>query len=339
MDGPGSEARDARIAAVPLAQVGPAVAAPSAGLVALALAARGVDLGAGALRWGRFRLDPARRAVAAASSRVPRPAWLAALEEEGAAHAETVRREADRRLTAALGLLADQALARLDVAALVHRRVDVDAIVADAIDHADLDAAAARLDVDAVVERLDLTRIVLERVDLRAVALALLERLDLTGIVLDGVDLGTVVAAAIDRTDLDALTATVIEHADLDAAAARLDVDAVVARLDLTRIVLDRVDLDAVVHAVLAHVDLVGLAGKVIDGVDLPEIIRESTGSMASDTVRSARMQGIRADEAVERAVGRLLLRRRRDHVGPAGGLGGPPGGPAGGPAGGAAPS
>lgn len=231
---------------------------------------------------------------------------------EGAARADTVRRDADRWLTTALGLIADQALARLDVAALVRSRVDVDAIVADAIAHADLDAAAARLDVEAVVDRLDLTRIVLERVDLPAVALAVLDRLDLTGIVLDGVDLASLVTAAIDRTDLDGLTATVIEHVDLDAAAARLDVEAVVARLDLTRIVLDRVDLDAVVHTVLSHLDLVALAGEVIDGVDLPEIIRESTGSMASDTVRSARMQGIRADEAVERAVDRLLLRRHR---------------------------
>ena len=49
----------------------------------------------------------------------------------------------------------------------------------------------------------------------------------------------------------------------------------------------------------------------MIDGVDLPELIRESTGSMASQTVRSARMQGIHADEAIERAMDRLLLRRR----------------------------
>jgi hypothetical protein len=62
----------------------------------------------------------------------------------------------------------------------------------------------------------------------------------------------------------------------------------------------------------------VGLAEEVIDAVDLPEIIRESTGSMASDTVRGARMQGIHADEAVGRAMDRILLRRsRRDPGGP----------------------
>ena len=59
----------------------------------------------------------------------------------------------------------------------------------------------------------------------------------------------------------------------------------------------------------LAQVDLVGLANEVIDGVDLPEIIRESTGSMASETVKGVRMQGIEADQVVGRAMDRLLLR------------------------------
>jgi hypothetical protein len=66
------------------------------------------------------------------------------------------------------------------------------------------------------------------------------------------------------------------------------------------------------VDAALAQVDLIALANEVIDGVDLPEIIRESTGSMASDTVRGARMQGIEADQAVARAMDRLLLRHTR---------------------------
>lgn len=333
MKGHGSEARGTQSDIVSLRRARAGASSPTA-LVAFAVAARGLERGTEAVRRGRTRIQPARRVVAAARARVPRPEWLCALEAEGAERVEAARRDADRLLTSALGRVADQLLARLDVAALVLNRVDVDAIVEDAIAHADLDAAAARLDVEAVVDRIDLTRIVLERVDLRAVALALLQRLDLTGIVLDGVDLATVVAAAIDRTDLDALTATVIQHVDLDAAAARLDVEAVIDRLDLTRIVLERVDLDTIVDTVLSHLDLVAIAGEVIDGVDLPEIIRESTGSMASDTVRGARMQGIHADEVVERAVDRLLLRRRRGPTDPM-----DPVGPVGGPADGAAPS
>ena len=42
--------------------------------------------------------------------------------------------------------------------------------------------------------------------------------------------------------------------------------------------------------------------------VDLAELIRQSTGSVASDTVRGVRMQGISGDEAVGRAVGRLRV-------------------------------
>ena len=88
-----------------------------------------------------------------------------------------------------------------------------------------------------------------------------------------------------ERVDLDGLVAAV----DLDAAAARIDID-----------------------AVLARIDLVGIAEDVIDQLDLPEIIRDSTGSMASDTLREVRMQGISGDEAVTRAIDRLRLRRSR---------------------------
>jgi hypothetical protein len=136
------------------------------------------------------------------------------------------------------------------------------------------------------------------------------------------VDLDAVVAAvdldkAASRLDVDAVVRradieAVLARVDVDAVAGRLDLDAVLDRLDLTAVVLQRVDLDRLVESVLARIDLAGLAEQVIDDIDLPEIIRESTGSMASDTVRGVRMQGIAADEAVERAVDRFRLRRRR---------------------------
>jgi hypothetical protein len=135
-----------------------------------------------------------------------------------------------------------------------------------------------------------------------------LRRAHLTDLVLRHLDVDRVVAAV----DLD----DAAERLDLDAVARRLDLDAVIERLDLTAIVLERVDLEVLIEACLDRIDLVGLAGEVIDGVDLPEIIRESTGSMASDTVRGVRMQGIVADEAIGRAVDRMLLRRGRGHGG-----------------------
>jgi hypothetical protein len=72
--------------------------------------------------------------------------------------------------------------------------------------------------------------------------------------------------------------------------------------------VVDRIDLDAII----GRIDLTRLAEEVIEGIDLPEIIRESTGAMASEAVRGVRMQSIDADEAVARVVDRLFLRRRR---------------------------
>jgi hypothetical protein len=71
--------------------------------------------------------------------------------------------------------------------------------------------------------------------------------------------------------------------------------------------VLRRVDLDAVI----ARLDLAKLAEEVIATVDLPEIIRESTGAVSSEAVREVRMRGISGDEAIGRAMERLRPRRR----------------------------
>ncbi|WP_375540060.1 hypothetical protein [Nocardia sp. BSTN01] len=84
--------------------------------------------------------------------------------------------------------------------------------------------------------------------------------------------------------------------------------------VDLTAIVVDNVDLDAVaeridVDKIIGRVDLVGLADTVIDGVDLPRIIRESTDSMSTEAVLGIRSQGMHADDAVAGFVGKLLRR------------------------------
>lgn len=76
-------------------------------------------------------------------------------------------------------------------------------------------------------------------------------------------------------------------------------------------VVLDRL-VPAVAAEVLKRIDMAGMAEGVIAEVDLAEMIRQSTGSVASDTVRGVRMQGISGDEAVGRVVARLRLRRGR---------------------------
>jgi hypothetical protein len=83
---------------------------------------------------------------------------------------------------------------------------------------------------------------------------------------------------------------------DLDAIAARIDLDAIAARIDL--------------NAIVASLDLAGLTEQVIDEVDLGEIIRESSGSMATETVDALRVQGMRGDQLVSRLVDRVLLRK-----------------------------
>jgi hypothetical protein len=127
--------------------------------------------------------------------------------------------------------------------------------------------------------------------------------------VLDRVDLNRVVR---EKVDLDGLVAGV----DVDAVAQRLDLDAVLDRVDLNKVVRERVDVDGLVAtvdvaAVVDRLDLRALAEQVIAEVDLPEIIRASTGSVTSDTVRGARMRSISGDEAVARAADRFRLRRR----------------------------
>ncbi|MGH8969050.1 MAG: hypothetical protein ACRDV1_03790 [Actinomycetes bacterium] len=118
---------------------------------------------------------------------------------------------------------------------------------------------------------------------------AVLDQLDLTRLVRERVDLDTVVAGV----DVNKVALAL----DLDAVAARLDVDAVAARLDLGPVV-DRIDL-------------VGIATSVIDAIDLPEIVRESTGALASETVVGVRMRTVEADERLTRVVDRILRRRR----------------------------
>jgi hypothetical protein len=79
--------------------------------------------------------------------------------------------------------------------------------------------------------------------------------------------------------------------------------------------VMDRIDVNKLVakvdiNAILASLDLSSIARQVIDEVDLPEIIRESSGAITSESVLGVRMQSIEADERLSRVVDKILLRR-----------------------------
>jgi hypothetical protein len=134
------------------------------------------------------------------------------------------------------------------------------------------------------------------------------------------------VAAVLEQVDLDAVVArvdldTIVDRLDLDAVVARVDLNAIVERLDLDRLA-GRIDLDAIaaridVGAVVARVDLGGLTEQVMDEVDIGELIRESSGTMATETVDALRVQGMRADHLLSRVVDRILLRKGERHTDP----------------------
>jgi hypothetical protein len=182
--------------------------------------------------------------------------------------------------------------------------------VAVARHHLDLDGWAAR----GVAERRRA-----QAVAVRAVG-ALIA--GLVAAVLDEIDLDEVVARVdldriVDRINLNQIAARIdldeiVRRIDIDTIAERIDLDAIVTRIDLDAIVA-RVDLDAI----LARVDLPGLTEQVIDEVDLGEIIRESSSTMASETVDALRVQGMRVDGLVSRIVDRVLLRQGQRQTGP----------------------
>jgi hypothetical protein len=91
----------------------------------------------------------------------------------------------------------------------------------------------------------------------------------------------------------------------------RTDLDAVLDLL-LPELLAEMVRHVDVTELVQENVDVVTLARDVIAEIDLPEIIRDSTGAMASDTLLGVRMQSISGDEAVARAMDRLRLRLAR---------------------------
>lgn len=118
------------------------------------------------------------------------------------------------------------------------------------------------------------------------IADAIIERIDLTDVVIDQVDLQRVITSALDS-------------------------------MDLTEIVLERVDIDAVVQAadieaVIDRVPILPLANYVVDEIDLPQIIRDSTGGIAGDALNTMRRQAAGADDLVSRIVDRATFRKGR---------------------------
>lgn len=91
---------------------------------------------------------------------------------------------------------------------------------------------------------------------------------------------------------------------------------ALLDRIDITQVILDNVSipriLDAVdVDNVVARVNLSPVIDRVLGEVDLPGIVRSSSDSLFSDVVLGVRLESASGDEIIDRAVGRILRRRR----------------------------
>ena len=118
-------------------------------------------------------------------------------------------------------------------------------------------------------------------------------------------DLAESVAARVangtlERLDLNAI----IDRVDLNGVIDKVDIEAVLNRVDLDAL-LGKVDLDRLVQ----RLDVGALANEAMEGIDIGDVIRESTASIGSDTVDAVRDQAMRADGLVARVVDRALRR------------------------------
>jgi hypothetical protein len=136
-----------------------------------------------------------------------------------------------------------------------------------------------------------------------------------TGTVARALALPSRAAADVASAVAASLVPAVMARIDVDALLAKVDVEALVHRVDVDRLLddiepnrlLERVDLDALVR----RVDVGAVAREALDGIDIGEVIQESTAGIGADTVEAVRVQAMHVDDLVARVVDRVLMRRR----------------------------
>src|SRR5690606_25423009 len=89
----------------------------------------------------------------------------------------------------------------------------------------------------------------------------------------------------------------------------------------LVPLIVDAVAVRIDVAAVADRLDLAAITDEILDEIDLPEIIRTSSGSLASNVVVGVRRRGMEVDDVVASVADRLLRRESpmttRREVGP----------------------
>lgn len=117
-------------------------------------------------------------------------------------------------------------------------------------------------------------------------------------------------------------TVPVVATAIVDRIDLKPIVERAISELNLTEIVLQNVDIDAIVakadlEPIIDRLPLTDLASYVVEQIDLPAIIRSSTGGIAIDALSSARVASMAGDALVGRISDAILLKRRRDTASP----------------------
>lgn len=98
-------------------------------------------------------------------------------------------------------------------------------------------------------------------------------------------------------------------------------VDRVLDQIDINQLIRERVDIGEIAESIdvaeiVERMDLASKVEDIIDAMDLPAIVRESSGALASETVRAVRYRTVAADDRINSAMNRLF--RRRAQVQPA---------------------
>ncbi len=94
-------------------------------------------------------------------------------------------------------------------------------------------------------------------------------------------------------------------------------VNAIVTRIDINEIVKEHVDVNEIVAQaditpILDRVPMAEIADYVIEEIDLPSLVRESTGGVADGLLGTLRFQAIQTDNFVSQIIDRILFRSQK---------------------------
>jgi hypothetical protein len=93
-------------------------------------------------------------------------------------------------------------------------------------------------------------------------------------------------------------------------------VNAIVSRVDINGIVREHVNVNEIVsqadiNPILDRVPMTEIADYVIEEIDLPSLVRESTGGVADGILNTVRFQAVETDNFISGIVDRVFFRKK----------------------------